>query len=293
MIDKSNTLLDFRKEYLKVDEIDSSDFTNYLLSNYDYINIRAKQYALINKYIDEFPIFNYIFKNMYIYAVLLIIFGLVSNFLIMVSFSTFVDERNDDCKNNFKYASNKHSSVQCPHLFYDSKSNSKKIAKILKCIEIIELILQGLIFIDYLIRKLAVEFEIVKLNYEINDLKNKSKKAIIKLKKCTYISYIAFPTLYRCFFNFQTIYYTISLFTLVLGIAIHPFFNCIVLLEFVNRIQLMQTILKAMYKPAKNILITLLMFIPRHSDEPEVSVPHPALQEQPLSLQKSPGSSHQ
>ena len=261
MIDKSNTLLDFRKEYLKVDEIDSSDFTNYLLSNYDYINIRAKQYALINKYIDEFPIFNYIFKNMYIYAVLLIIFGLVSNFLIIVSFSTFVDERNSECKNNFKYASNKHSSVQCPHLFYDSKSNSKKIASILKCIEIIELILQGLIFIDYLIRKLAVEFEIVKLNYEINDLKNKSKKAIIKLKKCTYISYIAFPTLYRCFFNFQTIYYSISLFTLVLGIAIHPFFNCIVLLEFVNRIQLMQTILKAMYKPAKNILITLLMFI--------------------------------
>ena len=33
------------------------------------------------------------------------------------------------------------------------------------------------------------------------------------------------------------------------------------LLEFVNRIEIMQNIVKAMYRPIKNILIILLMFI--------------------------------
>ena len=272
MIDKANTLVKYKKEYLKVDEIDSSDFTNYLLSNYDYINIRAKQNALINKWIDEFPIFNYIFKNMYIYAVLLIIFGVISNLLIITSFSTFFDNGQKEkykCEKNFIYAKS-YKRVQCPHFLYKEDSDSKAISLTLKALSIVELILQSLTFLDYFIRKLAVESEIVKLNYKICNLKNlfkkkqnkhKETKSILKFNKCTYILFIAFPTIYRCLLNFQTIYYIMSLLFLSLGIALHPFFNCIVLLEFVNRIQLLQTILKAMYKPAKNIVINLLMFI--------------------------------
>ena len=131
----------------------------------------------------------------------------------------------------------------------------------LQILILIELILQGLTFLDYLMRKLAVESEIVKLNYEIDKLKLRGKKSKIKVNKYIYVFYIAFPTIYRCFFNFQTIYYILSLLFLALGISLHPFFSCVILLEFVNRIPLMQTILKAMYKPAKDILINLLMFI--------------------------------
>ena len=261
MIDKSKTLLEYRKEYLKVDQIDYSDFTNYLLSNYDYINNRAKQNALINKWIDEFPILNYIFKNMYIYAVLLIILGLVSNFLIISSFSTFLDTIDVDCnQNSFKYAK-KDKRVQCPFFFYDQEYQSKNVVVTLYILDFFELVLQGLTFVDYIIRLLAVESENVKLDYKICKLKHSRKKISLKWNNCTYLFFIVLPVIYRCFFNFQTLYYILSLFLLALGFSVHPFFNCIILLEFVNRIQLMQTILKAMYKPAKNILITLLMFI--------------------------------
>ncbi len=264
MINKSNTLLEYRKEYLKVDQIDSSDFTNYLLSNYDYINNRAKQNALINKWIDEFPILNYIFKNMYIYAVSLIILGIVSNLLIMCSFSTFLDNlegKDKRCSEKYyKYAKDD-MRVQCPFFLYRDNHSPRKVVITLNVFIFCELILQGLTFLDYLIRILAVESENVKLDYEICKLKHERKKNPLKVNKCRYLMYIVLPTIYRCFFNFQTLYYIISLCFLILGISVHPFFNCIILLEFVNRIQLMQTILKAMYKPIKNILITLLMFI--------------------------------
>lgn len=247
MIDKSNTLVRYRKEYLKVDQIDSSDFTNYLLSNYDYINIKAKQNSLINKWINEFPILNYIFKNMFIYTVFLIILGIISNLLIMASYNTFVET---ECDSKYKFKNAKQDiMLQCPRFLYRDDSDPKNVILVLKALGVIELILQGMTFIDYFIRILAIESEIVKLNFKC------------KVSKFTYLWHIAIPTIGRCIFNFQTIYYIISLFCLSLGIAFHPFFNCIILLEFVNRIPVMQAILKAMYRPAKNILITLLMFI--------------------------------
>ena len=251
MIDRSNTLQNYRKEYLNVEEIDSSDFTNFLLSNYDYINIRAKQNALINKWIEEFPIFNYIFKNLYISEVMLIILGLFSNLLIMTSFSNFFTE---DCHIYERAKGGK--GIQCPHFFYRDSMKPENFKLFLQVLILVELILQGLTFVDYIMRKFAVESEIVK--YEKGLLQQTAKK---KVHKCKYILHIAFPTIIRCFFDFQTIYYILSLFFLALGISIHPFFSCVILLEFVNRIQLMQTILKAMYKPAKDILINLLMFI--------------------------------
>ena len=259
MIDKANTLLEYRKEYLKVDQIDSSDFTNYLLSNYDYIDIKAKQNALVNKWINEFPILNYVFKNMYIYGVLLIILGLLSNLLIVSSYNTFVER---DCIDEYKFKRSKQDvKLQCPRFFYEESREPKNVVLILKAFITIEIILQGMTFFDYIIRLIAVESEIVKLNYEIKKLKILRQKTILKINKFTYLLHIAIPTIGRSFLNFKTIYYIISLLCLSLGIGFHPFFNCIILLEFVNRIQLMQAILKAMYRPAKNILITLLMFI--------------------------------
>ena len=249
MIDKSNTLVLYRKEYLKIDQIDSSDFTTYLLSNYDYINIKAKQNSIVNKWINEFPILNYIFKNMFIYTVLLIILGILSNLLIMASYNTFVET---ECDSQYKFKNAKQKIIlQCPRFLYKDDGDPKNVILALKALGVIELILQGMTFIDYFIRILAIESEIVKLKY----------KCQCNISKFTYLLHIAFPTIFRCILNFQTIYYIISLFCLSLGIAFHPFFNGIILLEFVNRIPVMQDILKAMYRPAKNILITLLLFI--------------------------------
>ena len=81
MIDKANTIEKFKEEYYKVEKIDSSEFINHILSNYDKINIRAKQYVMINKIIN-IPIINILFKNVYVYTVFLIIIAILSNLLV-------------------------------------------------------------------------------------------------------------------------------------------------------------------------------------------------------------------
>ena len=251
MIDKANTIEEYKEEYYKVEKIDSSEFINHILSNFDIINIRAKQYVLINNII-KIPVINLIFekKNVYIYAIILIIFGLLYNLLIILSFSTFVDE---NCRNlNFPYVANI-PRIQCPHLLYrknedTNKKDDENLLLQFKVLGIIELFLQFLIFFDYIVRKISVEYAIIKFKYKVKELNNYTFSKIIKI-------------IYRSFINFRSLYYILSIIFIILGIKIHPFFNCITLLEFVNRIQLMQTVLKAMYKPLKNILITLLMFI--------------------------------
>jgi hypothetical protein len=269
MIDKANTIEDYKEEYYKVEKIDSSDFINYLLSNYDSINIRAKQYVMINKII-KIPIINFIFKNIYIYAVLLIILGLLSNLIIMLSFSTFVEENCGEI--NFKYAKNE-TRIQCPHFLYESiikdgkSENDKKVLDSLKWFGIVELILQCLIFMDYIVRIISVQKGIIELKYKIKTLReekeqeNEKENESGKIKIKNYAFNIILRIIIKSVLNFRCLYYILSIFFIVLGLKIHPFFNCITLLEFVNRIQLMQTVLKAMYKPIRNILITLLMFI--------------------------------
>ena len=257
MIDKANTLEEYKEEYYKVEKIDSSDFINYLLSNYDSINIKAKQYVMINNII-KIPIINLIFKNIYIYAVLLIILGVLSNLIIMLSFSTFVDEY---CgKVNFPQVKNV-TRIQCPHFLYklDEDKNDKTVLLSLTVFGYVELILQCIIFIDYIVRIFFVQKAILELKYKIKNLKEEKKAEDWSIKD--YIFKIILKTIIGCIINFKCLYYILSIIFIILGIFVHPFFNCITLLEFVNRIQLMQTVLKAMYKPIKNILITLLMFI--------------------------------
>ena len=246
MLDKANMIEEYKEEYYKDQEIEFSEFINHIINSYDEINIRAKQYVRIDKIIN-IPFINLIFKNIYIYGVLLIILGIYINLLIMLSFSTFAEE---DCgKLNYPYANNEIRN-QCPRFLYKisndiSKRNDSFIILHFKIFGIILIVLQGLIFIDFIVRIFLVEQGILKFKY---GKKNITFKIIIK-------------TIYRSLLNFRSLYYILSIFFLVLGLRIHPFFYCITFLEFVNRIQLMQTVLKAMYKPIKNILITLFMFI--------------------------------
>ena len=207
---------------------------------------------------------------MHIYAVLLIILGMISNLLIMCSFSTFTDTKNNECVGGYYDNVKNNKEIQCPHLFAQQDEDIDKTRKIINAFIFIEIILQGITFLDYLIRLLAVESEIVKLNYGIRKLslntpkklKSSSKKNKITANDCFDFLYnILLPIFIRCFFNFRTLYYILSLLFLLFSFVFHPFFNCIILLEFVNRIQLMQAILKAMYEPTKNILITLSLFI--------------------------------
>ena len=257
MLDKSNTIELYKEEYYKVEEISSSDFMNYLLTNYDKINIRANQYIMINK-IFQLPFMNFIFRKIYIFAVLLITFGLASNFLIMISYSTF----NDKCKENDNKAYEpREIRLKCPHFLYNINYKTDSILLALKIFGIIELVLQLLIFFDYIIRIVSVEHAICKLNCKLERLKQSKEIEDGKIDFFSFAYEIILKTIFKCIINFRSFYYILSIVFIILGLKVHPFFNCITLLEFVNRIQLMQTVLKAMYKPLKSILITLLMFI--------------------------------
>ena len=263
MIDKANTLSNYRKEYLIIDENDPVDFANYLLSQYDYINIRAKQNAKIDKWIGEIPIINYIFKNMYIFYILIIFAGLGSTFLILSSFNTFTSKFERECGRSiiyYRYAK-ENARIQCPRFVFSDAFDIYSVIVAIFVLIIIQCVIQGIIFLDYAIRTIFVESGIVKFNYKSELIKNEGYQANFKISKFNYFVHIILPTFFRCIFNFKTIYYLLSLFCLILGVIVHPFFNCVILLEFVNRIEVMQDIVKAMYKPGKNILIILLMFI--------------------------------
>ena len=263
MIDKANTLVKYRKEYLKVDGIDPSDFTNYLLSQYDYIYMRARQNSKIDRWIGELPILSYIFKNMDMFAVFLILTGLGSTFLILSSFNTFTSKIERSCGKGYilyRYV-RPDSKLQCPRFLYNMDYDPKKIAIIIFILILLQCILQGLTFMNYLIRTVFVESEIVKFNYISEILRKFGVNTNLTISRWNYILHIIIPTFLKTLFNIKTIYYLISLTFLLLSIIIHPFFNCVILLELVYRVEVMQNILQAMYRPSKNILIILLMFI--------------------------------
>ena len=249
MLDKANILENYKEEYYKVEQIDSSDFINYLLSNYDSIHIRAKEYVKINKII-KLPILNVFFQNIESIASILIIFSLISNLLIMLSYNDFVNSCDDE---DGKFRKKEYVRLECPYLLYEKRHKSAVVLYLLSFLGILELVLQTIIFIDYIVRIFSVELAKIKLKYEIKNLKKGEHKNYTFMK--------ILELIFECIFNFRSLYYILSIVFICFGLSIHPFFYCITLLEFVNRIQLMQAVLKAMYEPIANILITLLMFI--------------------------------
>jgi hypothetical protein len=198
-----------------------------------------------------------------IFGLLLIYLGLGSTFIIIGSFNTFTSKIEESCGKSliyFRYAKSDER-IQCPRFAYSSESETRGVVIGIFCLIMVQCIIQGLIFIDYSLRTIFIESEVVSFEYKMEKIKENGIKANLKFSKLGYIYHIIIPTFFRCIFNFKTLYYLISLTMLIASCVVHPFFNCVILLELVNRVQVMQNILKAMYRPSKNILIILLMFI--------------------------------
>ena len=146
MLNKAKTIEKYKEEYYKVEQIDSSDFINYLLSNYDSIHIRAKEYVKINKII-KLPILNVFFQNIESIASILIIFSLISNLLIMLSYNDFVNSCDDE---DGKFRKKEYVRLECPYLLYEKRHKSAVVLYLLSFLGILELVLQTIIFIDYI-----------------------------------------------------------------------------------------------------------------------------------------------
>ena len=266
LLNKAKQIQDYSEIYLKVDNSKLTNFVNEILNSYDKINIKATQHCKIDKLI-EIPFVNILFKNDNLFSFLLILIGIALNILIMMSYSTFTTAKcadaSDDSEDSIR--------LQCPHFLYKESNDSAKIKKIFGIMGCFLLLFQLVLFLGYIIRKFFEKLGIYLFSYKKKRL---SKKSQIKEKehkykkkkeedKISFFSYflIFVHVLFKIIFNFQTIYYILSLLFLYFGLFIHPFFFCFILLELVNRVEIMQTVLNAMYKPMGNIVITLLMFI--------------------------------
>ena len=265
LLNKAKQIQDYSEIYLKVDNSKLTNFVNEILNSYDKINIKATQHCKIDKLI-EIPIVNILFKSDSLFSFLLILIGIALNILIMMSYSTFTTDKCDDASNDSPYTIR----LQCPHFLYKETYSSAKIKKIFGIMGCFLLLFQLVLFFGYIIRRFFENIGIYLFSYKKKKLSKKSqikeKANIYKKKKEDKISCFSYfliflHVLFKIIFNFQTIYYILSLLFIYFGLFIHPFFFCFILLELVNRVEIMQTVLNAMYKPMGNIVITLLMFL--------------------------------
>ena len=247
LLNKAKQIRDNNETYLKIDNNQLSNYVNIILSSYDKINLTATQDYKLDKFF-EFPFINIIFKNNNLYSTLFILIGILINILIMLSYSTFT-ETCDDRKDLTKKRLN------CPHLLYNDDNEEKTIESVFDAFGICLIVFQIILFLGYIIRRFAQSFGLYRLDY-------KKKKLLGQRSGHSFTYFFYFiPDILIIIFDFQTIYYLLSIVFLCLGKFIHPFFYCFAFLELVNRVEIMQAVLKAMYVPLANILITLLMFI--------------------------------
>ena len=267
LLNKAKQIQDYSEIYLKVDNSKLTNFVNEILNSYDKINIKATQHCKIDKLI-EIPIVNILFKSDNLFSFFLILIGIALNILIMMSYSTFTTSKCADAPDDSEDTIR----LQCPHFLYKESNDSAKIKKIFGIMGCFLLLFQFILFLGYIIRKFFEKLGIYLFSYKKKMLSKKShikgneykyKKKKEEEDKISCFSYflIFLHVLFKIIFNFQTIYYILSLIFIYLGLFIHPFFFCFILLELVNRVEIMQTVLNAMYKPMGNIVITLLMFI--------------------------------
>ena len=254
LLNKAKFIQDNSEIYLKVDNSQLSSYVNNILSSYDRINALATQDYKINK-LTEFPLIRIIFKYNNLYSILLILIGFTINILIMLSYNAYNSNCND--KDYQKYSLSRSSRrLYCPHLLYKEKRSEKQMMIIFNYLGSILLTLQCILFLGYILKKFSQSWLLFKNDYKKKVLLNQRSKS-----NFSYFCYFLPEIFLIIFVDFQTIYYLLSIFFIILGIKIHPFFFAFTLLELVNRVEVMQTVLKAMYIPLANILINLLMFI--------------------------------
>ena len=250
LLNKSSHIQDNKENYMKVDNNQLSNYVNYILNNYDQINLVASQYCKIHKFFD-LPVMTAIFNNDNLYSLFLLIIGAIINILLGLSYSIFTGE---SCRNEYD---NDNESIRryCPHFLYKEESDYENISNIFRYLGYIMLVLQLILFTKYLIVTLAETIAFYKNAYY--------KEILRGDKDDTTLSYLIgfIPSFLKIFTNIKMIYYLFSLFFIILGILLHPFFYCFVLLELVKRAEILQILLSALYVPIINIVKTLLLCI--------------------------------
>ena len=256
LINKAKIIEEKQDYYLHVGNDDLPDYISYLIRNYDKIHIKVTKNHYFDK-LSEIPFLNLLFKNISLIGLLLIILAIIQNFLILLSYSDFTNESECDCGDEICAFERRR--LYCPRFFYNENNSYTQLNKALRVIGTLELILQIILIFDYIFRNFSIYYTLSKNEYIIKRARITKQTEDITLTFWEYIK-IIFRSIWR-YFTFQLLYYILYIVFNLLGHTKHPFFYAFSLLELLNRVEVMLSVLKAMYVPGIYILINLFMFL--------------------------------
>ena len=257
IINKARKIEENTEYYLYVENENLHNYISYIISNYDKIHVSVTKNFYFDK-LSEIPIINLMFKNIHLFGIILMIIGIVTNLIILLSYSTFTNNSFCDCGHD-KLCERERRRLFCPRFLYKDNGNYRIIKRTLHIFGLFQFIFQLMVVLDYLSRTFSIKWTLSKNNCKIKKAKLLHLNNNIKISKCEYFK-IILRTLWDVF-TFQFIYYALYIFFVLLGYFKHPFFYGFTLLEIVNRVELMAAVLKSLYVPKLYLLINLLMFI--------------------------------
>ena len=257
IIDKAKKIEENSEYYLYVENQHLPNYVSYIISNYDKIHISVTKNYYFDK-LSEIPVVNLMFENIHLFGILLMIIGIITNLVILASYSIFTNDQECDCNGNESCLTDKRR-LFCPRFFYRNNGNYKTINRLLRFFGFFQFIFQIMVLFDYICRNFSINWALSKDSFKIKKAKKTNITKNIKITKCEYIK-IYFRTLWSIF-TFQFIYYALYIIFVLLGYFKHPFFYAFTLLEIVNRVELMAAVLKSIYVPKFSLLINLIMFV--------------------------------
>ena len=255
LINKAKKIEERQDYYLYVGNDDLPDYVSYIIRKYDKIHIDVAKNLYFDK-LTKIPILNIIFKNINLIGIFLMLIGIVSNLLILVSYSDFNTDVSCDCGDG---CNNDEKRLYCPRFFFNKNRNYVPINRTLRFFGIIQLIFQSMVLINHLMRNFSISYALSENNYIIKKARNTHQKSNINLKFCEKLKIFFLAVI--DIFTFQFLYYIIYIVFIFLGLFKHPFFYGFSLLELLNRVDVMLLVLKAIYVPGLYLLVNMLMLI--------------------------------
>ena len=255
LIDKAKKIEEKSDYYLHVGNDNLPDYVSYLIRKYDKIHIDATKNLYFDR-LTKIPIINIIFKNINLIGIFLMLIGIVSNLLILLSYSDFNIDISCNCGENCDRDEKR---LYCPRFFFNKNRNHLPITRTLRIFGIIQLIFQSMVLLNHLSRNFSISYAVSKNNYIIKKARKTHQKSNIQLEFCENLK-IFFIALYDIF-TFQVLYYILYIVFIFLGLIQHPFFYGFSLLELCNRVDVMLLVLKAIYVPGVYLLVNLLMLV--------------------------------
>ena len=257
LINKAKKIEENPDYYLYVANDYLHNYISYIISNYDNIHISVTKNFYFDK-LSEIPIIHLMFKNITLFGISLMIIGIVANLLILLSYSIFTNSAECDCNNNISCMGEKRR-LYCPRFLYRENANYRIITRTLKILGLFQLIFQLMVIFDYIFRNFSIKWALSKNKCKIKKAKREHQTDNLSISKCEYFK-IILSTIWSLF-TFQFAYYALYILFVLLGYIKHPFFYGFTLLEIVNRVELMASVLKSLYVPKVSLLVNLLMFI--------------------------------